>query len=152
MNVIEEKISRICEKVSAEHGYFLIAIQFRGQKSQKIIEVFIDGEKNLTVDDCAKISRGINEQIETENLIESSYRLDVSSPGVDRPLKHLPQYKKHIGRKFEVIYKYDSNTEKKLTAKLQSIESDVLIFTNKNEEINIPFSNIIKAQVLISFS
>lgn len=152
MNLIEEKISKLCEEVATESGYFVIAIQFRGQKSQKIIELFIDGEKNLTIADCASISRLINEKIEAEHLIESSYRLDVSSPGVERPLKFFQQYKKHVGRKFEIEYSGEAGTVNKLTAQLNRIEDDVLIFTNKKDEIKIQFSNIIKAQVLISFS
>jgi ribosome maturation factor RimP len=115
-----------------------------------VVEVFIDGEKGITSDDCSHVSRIINEAVQTEYLIDSNYRLDVSSPGVDRPLKFLVQYSKHINRKFEIIYKAGEE-EIKLIAKLIRIDGDQLFFEEKNSEYKINFCDIVKAKVLISF-
>lgn len=145
----QQIFSRIEEIVKAG-GFVLIDLVIRGDNHLRIIEVYIDGEKGITTVECADVSRAINEAIEIENLIESNYRLDVSSPGVERPLKFLVQYPKHINRKFEVEYN-ESGEEKKLIAKLSRIDGDDLFFTLKDDEYKISFSNIIKAKVLISF-
>jgi ribosome maturation factor RimP len=80
------------------------------------------------------------------------YRLEVSSPGVDRPLIFPGQYSKHLNRNFDLIIK-DGETEKKLKAKLRSIEGEDFFFeTDKKELIKINFNNITKAKVNISFS
>ncbi|HUX94034.1 MAG TPA: ribosome maturation factor RimP [Ignavibacteriaceae bacterium] len=152
MNLFDENIRKIAAGKSEDNGFFLVDIIFRGNPNNRIIEIFIDGEKNVSADDCAKVSREIEEQIESLGLIDSSYRLEVSSPGVDRPLKFLKQYPKHINRKFEISYKPNDET-KKLVGKLIRIEGENLIFQSdqKNETI-INFNNITKAKVLVSFS
>lgn len=152
MNLFDENISKIAAGKSEDYGFFLVDIIFRGNPNSRMIEIFIDGEKNVSADDCAKVSREIEEQIESLGLIDSSYRLEVSSPGVDRPLKYLKQYPKHINRKFEISYKPNDET-KKLVGKLLRIEGENLVFQSdqKNETI-INFNNITKAKVLVSFS
>ncbi|MHB8338192.1 MAG: hypothetical protein ACYDEE_12325 [Ignavibacteriaceae bacterium] len=152
MNLFDENIRKIAAGKSEDNGFFLVDIIFRGNPNNRIIEIFIDGEKNVSADDCAKVSREIEEQIESLGLIDSSYRLEVSSPGVDRPLKFLKQYPKHINRKFEISYKPNNET-KKLVGKLLHVEGENLIFQSdqKNETI-INFNNITKAKVLVSFS
>lgn len=141
---------QIFEEIVTSNGYLLIDLNLRGDNRLKIIEVFIDNEKGITTDDCVLISRALTEKIEEDELINSNYRLDVSSPGIDRPLKYLIQYQKHINRKFEVTYKIENET-KKLIGKLLKIKDDNLYFSEKNEEIKINFQNIINAKVLISF-
>ena len=116
------------------------------------MEVFIDGEKDISARDCADVSREINSELENLPAAGNDYRLDVSSPGVDKPLKFLKQYPKHINRNFEVSYKL-SNDTKKLTGKLIKVENQDLTFLTKdNKEIIINFNNIKKAMVIISFS
>ena len=89
--------------------------------------------------------------MEEQNLLKDSYRLEVSSPGVDRPLKFLKQYPKHINRNFEIVYK-SGETENKFTGKLISIERDELNFNSSGKDILIKFNQITTAKVLISFS
>ncbi|MDY0082188.1 MAG: hypothetical protein RBR74_03290 [Ignavibacteriaceae bacterium] len=151
MDKIKENIIKISNDLAEKLGYFLIDVVFRGDNRKRIIEVFVDAEKNVSADDLAEMSRKLNEIIESENLLKESYRLEVSSPGVDRPLKFLKQYPKHINRNFEVIYN-SAESETKFTGKLISVERDELTFQLKEKSILIKFNQIIKAKVLISFS
>lgn len=146
----KQSIIKKIEEIVSASGFLLIEIVFRGDPHFPVIEVYIDGEKGITTVECAQISRAINDEIETLNLINSSYRLDVSSPGVERPLKFLTQYIKHINRKFEISYT-DSEGEKKLTGKLIRIDGENLFFAEKNSEYKINFNHITNANVLISF-
>ena len=150
MNSTEQNILNVAQEVSDKNNLFLLEVLFRGNERDRVIEIFIDGEDNLSAGDCARISREINQVIEERELLDSAYRLDVSTPGVDRPLKYLKQYKKHINRKFEVRYKTGEN-KKDITAKLVKIEEDNLYFYSDREQL-IKFEDIIKAKVLVSFS
>lgn len=147
MNNVNQNIEAIIREIVKSNGFFLIDLIFRGSKNSRIIEVYFDGEKNVTADDCARLSREINSRIEAESLIDSSYRLDLSSPGTDRPLKFLKQFHKHINRKFDVTYKQKEET-KEFTGKLIGIDKNILMFLseNKNETI-IKFEDIITAKV-----
>lgn len=150
MNLLREKIVKIAEEISSDAGFFLIDIIIRGNEGNRVIEVFIDGEKNVTASICAEINRKIIEIIEEEKIINSPFRLEVSSPGTDRPLLYLKQYLKHINRQFEVTYN-SAGTKKKLKGTLKNINGEQLTFFT-DREIVTNFGDIIKAKVLISFS
>ena len=150
MNSTKQNILNTAQEISDKNNLLLLEVLFRGNERNHVIEIFIDGEDNLSADDCARISREINELIEKNEFLNSAYRLDVSTPGVDRPLEYLKQYKKHINRKFEVRYKTGEN-KKDITAKLVKIEEDNLYFYSDREQL-IKFEDIIKAKVLVSFS
>lgn len=152
MQLLEKKIVNITKEVTDQNGLLLVDFLFRGFHNSTVIEVYIDGEKSVSVEDCAKISREINEKIEAENLIESAYRLEVSSPGVDKPLKFLQQFIKHINRNFDLQLAEEPGTIKKVTGKLLSIDGENLVFLIQKEEVPVPFNTIKKAKVIISFS
>ncbi|MDP3683732.1 MAG: ribosome maturation factor RimP, partial [Ignavibacteria bacterium] len=145
MQLLEKKIVNITKEISDRNGLLLIDFLFRGFSNSTVIEVFIDGEKGVSVEDCAKISREINEQIEAENLFDSAYRLEVSSPGADRPLKFLQQFTKHINRNFDLQLSEESETNKKVVGKLLSINGENLVFLIQKEEVTVPYKTIKKA-------
>ena len=151
MDIIKENIVRISNEIAEKLNFFVIDISFRGDNRKKIIEVFVDAEKNIDADNLAEISREINSIIEDQEIIQQAYRLDVSTPGVDRPLKFLKQFPKHINRNFEVTYKSEDET-RTITGKLLSMEREELTFLSDKKEILIEFKNITTAKVIISFS
>ena len=151
MDIIKENIVRISNEIAEKLNFFVIDINFRGDNRKKIIEVFVDAEKNIDADNLAEISREINSIIEDQDIIQQAYRLDVSTPGVDRPLKFLKQFPKHINRNFEVTYKIEDET-RTITGKLLSVEREELTFLSDKKEVLIEFKNITTAKVIISFS
>jgi len=151
MDIIKENIVRISNEIAEKLNFFVIDITFRGDNRKKIIEVFVDAEKNIDADNLAEISREINSIIEDQDIIQQAYRLDVSTPGVDRPLKFLKQFPKHINRNFEVTYKAEDET-RTITGKLLSVEREELTFLSDKKEVLIEFKNITTAKVIISFS
>jgi ribosome maturation factor RimP len=149
MNHNFENIREIAQQVAEQNNLFLIDLVVRGTETSRVIEVFIDGEINISADECALVSREITRRIDEKELLKS-YRLDVSSPGVDRPLIFLKQYPKHLNRLFEIEYKV-SGLASSFKGKLVSIENEVLTFQS-NKEIKLRFTDIIKAKVLVSFN
>ncbi len=152
MNLSTENIKEIAENVINNSGYFLIDFSVRGFAKNTVIEIFIDGENYISADDCSKVSREINNRL--SNLIQQqdNYRLDVSSPGVDKPLKFIQQFPKHLNKKFELSYKQQTET-KKAVGRLTEVKGEVLKFLlSNNEELVLDFKDIIKAKVIISFS
>lgn len=152
MDFFVKNIHDRIEQVVNDQGFFLIELVTRGDRSNRVIEVYVDSESNVSAEDCAEISRKIDKNLEEDNLIDSGYRLEVSTPGVNRPLKFLKQFPKNIGRKFDISYR-DEDSVKKFLGTLKTVEDDKLLFIkNSREEITLEFNKIIKAKVLISFS
>jgi ribosome maturation factor RimP len=151
MNLLDENIKEIVSKAVERNGFFLIELILRGTEQKRVIEVFIDGEKDISADDCAAVSRQMESQLEDLLAKHPDFRLDVSSPGIDRPLKYLKQYIKHVNRKFDISYRSGEEI-KKVSGKLASINGDYLTFILNNKEVIINFNNIVKANLIVSFS
>lgn len=148
---IKNKILSIISPVLESKGLLLIELIVRGDERKKIFELYVDSANNISADLLAQLSYEVNNLLSDEKLALGNYRLDVSSPGVDRPLKYLEQYPKHINRLFEISYQSENET-KKIKAKLISVLKDDLVFNDGKNEITLKFNQIIKAKVLISFS
>ena len=115
------------------------------------IEIFIDSDKALDLNLCSIINRDVQEFLDKNLLFGDDYTLDVSSPGIDRPLTFKRQYHKNIGRSLEIVL-----TDKTaLTGKLVKIEKDVLLIEKKDKKtivnIEVPIESIEKALVIVSF-
>lgn len=148
---IKSKILSIITPLIESKNLLLIDLIVRGDERKRVIEVFVDSSENISAESLAELSREINKMLQTEESFLENYRLDVSSPGVDRPLKYLAQYPKHINRMFEVSYQLDKEV-KNIKAKLISVKKEELLYNDGKNEILINFNQIIKAKVLISFS
>jgi ribosome maturation factor RimP len=148
---IKSKILSIITPVIESKNLLLIDLIVRGDERKRIIEIFVDSSENISAESLAELSREINNLLQTEESFLGNYRLDVSSPGVERPLKYLAQYPKHINRMFEISYKSD-NEVKNMKAKLVRVNGEELLYNDGKNEILINFNQIIKAKVLISFS
>ena len=90
----------------------MIDLIVRGEQRKKVVEVFVDNEAGVTADLCAEISRTITQVLNASGVLLGSYRLEVSSPGIDRPLTFPWQYRKHVGRPVDVIVKTDSGARR----------------------------------------
>lgn len=149
MNLNKNKIANIVKEETENLGYLFIEIDFRGDTRNHILEIYIDNEVGVTTVDCARVSRAIGDVIEEEGLIESKYRLDVSSPGIDRPLKYIQQFKRNIGRSFELQLEDENGLE--FEGKLIELDNDDLKFQIKKEVKVINIKNIKSAKVLVRF-
>ncbi|NNE25310.1 MAG: ribosome maturation factor [Saprospiraceae bacterium] len=129
---------------------FLVDILINGKK----IEVFIDADKGVKFWQCQKLSRAIEAYLDESKIIGEKYTLEVSSPGVDRPLKFKRQYAQHIGRKIEVILDDDA----KVSGTLKEIKGEMIIVeTPKSKKIEaqlheLRFDNIKESKILVTFS
>ena len=97
---LQEQIRQTLETYFGDTPYFVVDVTVTPTQR---ISVFADGETNITIDKCAEISRFLENYLETNGLVGEKYWLEVSSPGMDEPLKVPQQYKKTIGREVEVL-------------------------------------------------
>jgi ribosome maturation factor RimP len=143
---LQAAIERILVPLIERNGAFLVEINIRYEKRQTIIGVFIDTDKGISIKECAEISREAALELEKVNIIQDPYRLEVSSPGLDRPLKFLRQYPKNIGRTFRVQYLQDG-LKKELSGELTTVVDTLLTFrTEKNIELSLPFETVLEAK------
>jgi len=138
-----ERIHQLCRKHSAE----LIEYTLRGQPHALILELFIDSVEGVTHALCEAISRDLEPLFEADPALADVVCLDVSSPGVDRPLQFEWQYPKHLGRKFSV-YTHDGAQYR---GRLRSTSSHAIELECAGQTVTIPFSAIARANVEIDW-
>ena len=97
-----EQIRARVEEVLQGTAFFLIDVVVRGRRGAHVVEIFIDGDRGPSLRDLEQLSREIGFLLDSDDLLPGPYTLNVSSPGVDRPLVHPRQYPKHVGRQLEV--------------------------------------------------
>jgi ribosome maturation factor RimP len=151
--IIEELERKVNKLVASEEGLFLVEIRIKPTNN---IKVFIDGDKGVTIDQLTQLNRRLYRQIEEENMFPNGdFSLEISSPGLDEPLKLFRQYQKNIGRNVEVLMKEGDKVEGKLTAAdEEQVMLEETIGKGKKTELrqhNIPFEKIKSTKVQIKF-
>lgn len=103
---ILEKVSDYINEYLSDKPYELCDLQFVKEGGNWFLRVFADKEGGITIDDLEKISRALEAKLDSEDIIEQAYILEVSSPGIDRPLKNKADYEKYAGRMVDIkLYK-----------------------------------------------
>jgi ribosome maturation factor RimP len=105
---VQNKITEILQGILADTDVKVIDIAVRGEKKNKVVEIFVDSEESLSLDRISSLSKKFNEEIDKDELKNEILKFVVSSPGADRPFKFIWQLKKHIGKVFE----FESGGEK----------------------------------------
>jgi len=144
---IRQKISETSAPIIEGRNAFLVDLQVRPDRKMVLVQIFVDTDSGITIQQCAEINRDVTSAIQTRGLLQGTeYRLEVSSPGLDRPLKLLRQYTKNVGRKFRVRFSRGEN-QQTISGKLVSVEEDRLTFEPENgESISLPFDTIIESK------
>lgn len=149
---IKEEIKSFLEQEVLGIEYFILDITFSNGKPKSKLKIVLDGDKGITIDKCAEISHEISGIIEEKGLISAAYILEVSSAGVDKPLKLKRQYPQNIGRNLRVILE-----EGQKEGILSEISDEGITLVKKNkkkeiiEDIFLKWEDIKQTKVLVSF-
>lgn len=140
------------EPVFAKMGYDIVRIMVSGGEKRKTLQVMAERRDGapMTVDDCADLSRAISPILDEEDPIEGNYSLEVSSPGVDRPLVKPADYERFKGFEAKIETSVLLNGRKRFSGRLRGTEGDTVIMDFGGEEVRIPFSDIAKAKLILT--
>jgi len=153
MNIEKRVRELVEEKIADKPSLFVLDIKMH---SNGKLTILVDGDHGIGIDDIAAISRHVGFRLEEENVIETAYNLEVSSPGIDTPLTTIRQYLKNIERNLSIKMADGTKREGKLTG----ITEDAIVIEEKIKEKGkraeiiesvIPISKITETKVLISF-
>lgn len=149
-----ENIRNLAESKLTDNSQFVVDVVVKGQKGPRKVLIVIDGDNGVTIDDCANLSRELSKALDDLQLIDESYTLEVSTPGLDQPLRLRRQYSKNVGRKVKVVSTQGIAEGKLISASDDKIVLELEIGQGKEKTIankEIDFSDIEKTFVLVSF-
>ncbi len=152
-----EKISDIAERILAHLGMDLVDVEYKREGRQMVLRFFIDKAGGITLDDCADVSRELSAILDVEDIIPGKYVLEVSSPGLNRPLKKESDYLRYMGRlvkikTFELMPDDAGNKRKTFLGELTGFsEGIVTIRLREGQNAEIPIDKVAKANLEFEF-
>ena len=140
-------IENLIEQVVSGLGYELVDIEFSPRG--RLLRVFLDIERGITVDDCATVSNQLQRVFEVENVDYD--RLEISSPGLDRPLKKLADFERFMGENAQIRLSLAVGNQRNFVGLLGGVRDGAVVLTTEKGEHLLPFQDIEKARLVPKF-
>ncbi len=153
MGKIEDAIWKLAEPMVAENGMELIDVEYVKEGAEWYLRLFLDkeGDEGIDLDDCELISRKFSDVLEEKDPITQAYRLEVSSPGIERPLKRTKDFQRFQGEKVQVKTFSELEGKKQFIGILQETTEETVTLDVDGTSIAIPRKQISKANLVWEF-
>lgn len=143
---IEDEVNEIVNQVLPEY-IELVNLEIKGKGSKKVLRVLIDKNTGgINLDECAEMNRKLSEVLDERGPFEKSYLLDVSSPGIDYPLKTIKDFKRNIGKEVSIEVFEEIEDKRKFIGKLIQTKENSVLLEENDKKIEVPIDNIKKAK------
>ena len=137
--MIQDDVRTIVQPVIEDMGYILWGCEYLPQGKHSLLRIFIDHVNGIGIDDCEKTSKQISAVLDVEDPIAGQYQLEISSPGIPRPLFYPWQYAQYIGETVEFKLFQPIGNSRKISGIITQADSEKVSIIYQEEEINIPF-------------
>ncbi|MDB5681659.1 MAG: ribosome maturation protein RimP [Sphingomonas bacterium] len=147
------RLTQLIEPEAQALGFDLVRVRMFGGGDDLTLQVMAErpDTRQLTIDDCAELSRRISDTFDAVDPIEEAYRLEVSSPGIDRPLTRLKDFADWTGHEARIRLTDEIDGRKQLTGDLAGVDGDrITIDVKKHEAMTIGFDQVADAKLLIT--
>ncbi|MDC0508706.1 ribosome maturation factor RimP [Gammaproteobacteria bacterium] len=143
-----EYIKEVIEKDIERLGCKVWGLELFGRHSNQTLRIYIDNKEGISVEDCELVSKHVSKVLDTENDFSENYLLEVSSPGLDRKFFYKEQYREFLKENIKVTF-FDDLNKKTIKGQLEEVDEISIKLEIKDQIQEIPFSSIIKANLLI---
>lgn len=152
MSASDDRLKQVLEPVVTALGCDLWGLELQMGGKSKLLRVYIDREETgVDIDDCEKVSRHASAILDVEDLIRGEYVLEVSSPGMDRPLYELDQYARYLGEQISLRLRFPYEGRRNYKGLLKAVEGDEIVLVATDNEFLFPVEGIEKANLIPQF-
>lgn len=148
---VAEEVLQLATPITESRGLELVDVEYNKEGEDWILRVFIDKEGGVSLADCQEVSRDLEGQLDAVDPIDKSYLLEVSSPGLDRPLKDRADFERFAGRLIDISTYAPVNGTKEFTGKLLGLENENIKIEVDGEELAIPQNKVAKTKLAVEF-
>lgn len=145
---MQADLQELLEPGAEALGFEVLAVELAGTPGQSVLRVYIDGPEGITVDDCAAASQQFSAILDVEDPIAGKYVLEVSSPGLDRPLTKAKHFQAVVGHEVRVRTSVAVEGRKRFRGQLQGADSEGLDMVVDGEMYRIPLASVAKARLV----
>lgn len=139
------------EPVVVDMGYELIEIEYHPNLNYGVLRLYIDKDSGILVEDCSAVSRQISAVLDVEDPVPGQYSLEVSSPGMDRPLRKLDDFQRFTGEVAKIKTSMPFEGQRNFKGIITGVEDDLVIIECENKEVRLPVTAIDKARLVPDF-
>ncbi|PCH52327.1 MAG: ribosome maturation factor RimP [Cellvibrionales bacterium] len=151
MAVSRETLALLIDPIAEAMGLKLWGIEYFARGKTTLLRVYIDRDDGIGIGDCERLSRQLGSVLDVEDPILGEYTLEVSSPGLDRPLYSLTQYSEYVGETIDLKLRFPFEERRKFKGELKAVESGDIVLVVDDHEYLFPFDGIEKARVVPRF-
>jgi ribosome maturation factor RimP len=159
MTEVVDRIRAIAERVAASFGLEVFDVQFRREASGMVLRVQIDrpgpaatAEESVSVEDCANVSRDMSAILDVEDVLPAAYTLEVSSPGLDRPLRRADDYTRFAGRRARLVTREKVDGQTFFLGRLAGLDGDtILLDGDDHKRHRLPLGAVARANLEVDF-
>ena len=146
-----KQVEAVVLPVLKELGIELVEVQYRREQTGWILRLVIDKQDGISLGDCAAVSREISQLLDIEDFIDQTYNLEVSSPGLNRPLKSMAEFERFVGRKAKIKTKEPISGEHVFIGTINKTEGESIVLEVGTREVTILFSQVASARLEVEF-
>ena len=148
---IESRVAHVVEPVLEGMGFELVDVSYLSRQGRWVLVIYIDKTGGVTIDDCVKVSREIGYHIDVEDMIDNKYALEVSSPGLDRPLTREKDFVRGLGRKIKVKTVTTLRGQRHFVGRLIRFENGMIHLEIEGNTVTLPLHDVDRANVVYEF-
>lgn len=147
-----KKLDDIIDPIVTALGYDYVGCEYTSSGRKSLLRIYIERSEGVTIDDCALVSRQVSAVLDVENPIYGEYHLEVSSPGIERPLFKLEHFQRFIGQPIRLRMGQPQEGQRNFKGKLEKVDETTLVLSDDNcKLITLPFRDIEKANLVADF-
>jgi ribosome maturation factor RimP len=150
-NRIVDEVTDLVEPMVSERGLELVDVEYLSDRGRWVLRVSLDKEGGITLDDCAGVSRELAAILDVEEIIPDRYVLEVSSPGLNRPLKKESDFLRVIGKKIQVKTVAPIEGRQNFTGRLRDFREGTLILELEDRSVSLSVTEVKKANLEYEF-
>ncbi len=145
---VSEKLRNIVGPAVEALGYELVGVEYHRQPGSDLLRIYIDRPEGITVDDCQRASEQVSAALDVEDPIQGHYTLEMSSPGLDRPLFEAEHFERFAGNRVRIRLGMPMEGRRKFTGTLRGIDGRTVVLEVDEQEVRLPLDNIEQARLV----
>jgi ribosome maturation factor RimP len=154
-----ERIREMATRVAAAHGLEIFDITMRRESGGEVLRVVLDRpgaaatpDDSVSITDCEQVSHELSAILDVEDVVPGTYTLEVSSPGLDRPLRHADDYRRFTGRSAKIVTRQPVNRQTAFAGRIRGIEGEEVLFEAEGgKQVRLPLALISRARLDVEF-
>ena len=148
MNRQNSELIELLEPVVIALGYEMLGIEYFKQKQGSLLRLYIDHDSGVTLDDCTRVNHQVIGVLDVHDPIKERYHLEISSPGLDRPLFTLEQFKRYLGQEVKMKFRERFNERRKIRGVIKAVEEKAVLVSEDGVDYLIPADVIDSAHLV----